>query len=248
MCWPRRCRALKPGAPITAFAPKDKGGVAAEEGAGGLRLRGRRGRAQASPLLQRLRGRPTPIGLAAAMRGRRAAHRAVSGPVVAAGRVQLGPARSRQRAPAGGPCRRCTGEGADLGCGIGLLARAVLTSPKVTALACADIDGRAVGLRRAQSRRSARQGDLGGPAPAAGGRQRPRFRGDEPAVPRRRGGGPGAGRRLHRGGGGDAAQARRLLAGRQPAPALRGGARQRVSRACAVMAEGGGYKIFEARK
>ena len=36
------------------------------------------------------------------------------------------------------------GAGADLGCGIGLLARAVLTSPKVTALTCADIDGRAV--------------------------------------------------------------------------------------------------------
>jgi 16S rRNA (guanine1207-N2)-methyltransferase len=36
------------------------------------------------------------------------------------------------------------GEGADLGCGIGLLARAVLISPKVTALTCADIDGRAV--------------------------------------------------------------------------------------------------------
>ena len=36
------------------------------------------------------------------------------------------------------------GEGADLGCGIGLLARSVLASPKVTALACADLDGRAV--------------------------------------------------------------------------------------------------------
>ena len=37
-----------------------------------------------------------------------------------------------------------SGAGADLGCGIGLLARQVLASPKVTALLCADLDGRAV--------------------------------------------------------------------------------------------------------
>ena len=35
------------------------------------------------------------------------------------------------------------GEGADLGCGVGLLAARVLASPKVTALACVDIDRRA---------------------------------------------------------------------------------------------------------
>jgi len=48
------------------------------------------------------------------------------------------------------------GEGADLGCGIGLLARAVLASPKVTALVCADIDGRAVTI--AVRRHDARKG------------------------------------------------------------------------------------------
>ena len=37
-----------------------------------------------------------------------------------------------------------SGEGADLGCGVGLLAARVLASAKVTALACLDIDRRAV--------------------------------------------------------------------------------------------------------
>ncbi|MBU1375997.1 MAG: methyltransferase [Alphaproteobacteria bacterium] len=37
-----------------------------------------------------------------------------------------------------------SGHGADLGCGVGLLAQKVLTSPAVTSLACLDIDRRAV--------------------------------------------------------------------------------------------------------
>jgi 16S rRNA (guanine1207-N2)-methyltransferase len=40
------------------------------------------------------------------------------------------------------------GRGADLGCGIGLLSRAVLTEPKVTALALVDLDRRAVETAR----------------------------------------------------------------------------------------------------
>jgi 16S rRNA (guanine1207-N2)-methyltransferase len=39
-----------------------------------------------------------------------------------------------------------SGKGADLGCGIGVLARAVLTSPKVTGLAMIDIDRRAIDM------------------------------------------------------------------------------------------------------
>ena len=41
-----------------------------------------------------------------------------------------------------------SGRGADLGCGIGLLSQAVLRSPAVTALACADLDRRAVDCAR----------------------------------------------------------------------------------------------------
>jgi 16S rRNA (guanine1207-N2)-methyltransferase len=39
-----------------------------------------------------------------------------------------------------------SGKGADLGCGIGILSRAVLTSPKVTNLAMIDIDRRAIDM------------------------------------------------------------------------------------------------------
>jgi 16S rRNA (guanine1207-N2)-methyltransferase len=41
-----------------------------------------------------------------------------------------------------------SGKGADLGCGLGVLAHAVLTSPKVSQLALVDIDRRAVDLAR----------------------------------------------------------------------------------------------------
>ena len=41
-----------------------------------------------------------------------------------------------------------SGEGADLGCGIGYLSRAVLTSPKVTRIALIDLDRRAVDCAR----------------------------------------------------------------------------------------------------
>ncbi len=40
------------------------------------------------------------------------------------------------------------GKGADLGCGVGVLARAVLASPKVSQLTMVDIDGRAVEMAR----------------------------------------------------------------------------------------------------
>jgi len=41
-----------------------------------------------------------------------------------------------------------SGEGADLGCGIGLIARAVLAAPKITALHLVDIDRRAIEAAR----------------------------------------------------------------------------------------------------
>lgn len=41
-----------------------------------------------------------------------------------------------------------SGAGADLGCGLGVLSRAVLTSPKVTHLTMIDLDGRAIEMAR----------------------------------------------------------------------------------------------------
>lgn len=135
-------RALKPGAPMTAFAPKDKGGSRlkkALEGFGCTVVEDARKHHRFCSVV-----RPAePVGLAAAMEA--GAPRIVpslglwSQPgVFSWDRPDPGSVRLLEVLPA------LYGEGADLGCGIGLLARAVLTSPKVKALTCADIDGRAV--------------------------------------------------------------------------------------------------------
>ncbi|MDR3508312.1 MAG: methyltransferase [Caulobacteraceae bacterium] len=60
------------------------------------------------------------------------------------------------------------GRGADLGCGVGVLARAVLKSPNVTSLALVDIDRRAIAAARRNiddPRASFAQADLREPAP-----------------------------------------------------------------------------------
>lgn len=135
-------RALKPGAPITAFAPKDKGGSRLKktlEGFGcAVTEDARRHHRFCSAV------RPAePRGLAPAIAG--GAPRIVpalglwSQPgVFSWDRADPGSVRLLEVLPA------LYGEGADLGCGIGLLARAVLASPKVKALTCVDIDRRAV--------------------------------------------------------------------------------------------------------
>lgn len=135
-------RALKPGAPMTAFAPKDKGGSRLKKALEGF------GCAVVEDARKHHRfcsvQRPAePVGLAAAMDA--GAPRIVpslglwSQPgVFSWDRPDPGSVRLLEVLPA------LHGAGADLGCGIGLLARAVLTSPKVTALTCADVDGRAV--------------------------------------------------------------------------------------------------------
>lgn len=135
-------RALKPGAPMVAFAPKDKGGSRlkkALEGFGCTVTEDARKHHRFCSVL-----RPAePRGLAAAIEA--GAPRIVpslglwSQPgVFSWDRPDPGSVRLLEVLPA------LHGEGADLGCGIGLLAQAVLTSPKVKALTCADIDGRAV--------------------------------------------------------------------------------------------------------
>jgi 16S rRNA (guanine1207-N2)-methyltransferase len=138
----RALRALKPGAPLLAFAPKDKGGSrlkSALEGFGcAVSEEGRKHHRFCRTV------RPlTPVGLEAAM--------AAGAPRIV---PQLGmwsqPGVFSWDRPDPGSLRLLAvlpplkGRGADLGCGIGLLARAVLTSPQVTKLVCADIDRRAL--------------------------------------------------------------------------------------------------------
>ncbi|HTK34256.1 MAG TPA: class I SAM-dependent methyltransferase [Caulobacteraceae bacterium] len=138
--------ALKAGAPLTALAPKDKGGarLAKELAAFGCAVeeQGRRH--------QRIchTGRPeTPTGLDAA---------------IAAGRPRLNPDLGLWTQPGLFSWDRpdpgsllliaalppLAGQGADLGCGAGLLSLAVLAHPKVARLDLVDLDRRAVEAAR----------------------------------------------------------------------------------------------------
>jgi 16S rRNA (guanine1207-N2)-methyltransferase len=139
-------RALKPGAPITAFAPKDKGG---------------------SRLKKTLQG----FGCEVSEEARR--HHRFCGAVrpaaprdldqaIAAGAPRIVPSMGLWSQPGvfswdrpdPGSIRllealpALVGRGADLGCGVGLLGQQVLASPKVTALTCVDIDRRAADCAR----------------------------------------------------------------------------------------------------
>jgi len=135
-------RVLKPGAPLTAFAPKDKGG---------------------SRLKKALEGFGCVVGEDARRHHRfchvlRPAKLAGFAEAIAAGAPRIVPALGLWSQPGVFSWDRpdpgslkliealpdLRGRGADLGCGIGLLARAVLASRAVTALACADLDRRAV--------------------------------------------------------------------------------------------------------
>jgi 16S rRNA (guanine1207-N2)-methyltransferase len=135
-------RALKPGAPITAFAPKDKGGSRLKktlEGFGCVVTEDARRHHRFCSAV-----RP------AAPRGLEAAIEAGGPRIVPALGLWSQPGVFSWDRPDPGSVRLLEalpalyGEGADLGCGIGLLARAVLAAPKVRSLTCADIDGRAV--------------------------------------------------------------------------------------------------------
>jgi len=135
-------RVLKPGAPLTAFAPKDKGGSRLKTALEGFGCtvsedarRHHRFCHAAKP--------EAPVGLEAAI--------AAGAPRIAPrlglwsqpgvfswDRPDPGSLRLLEALPA------LEGRGADLGCGVGLLAQGVLASPKVAALVCADLDRRAV--------------------------------------------------------------------------------------------------------
>jgi 16S rRNA (guanine1207-N2)-methyltransferase len=142
----RILQALAPGAPLTALAPKDKGGA-------------------------RLRKELEGFGCAVVDSGRR--HQRICETVrperptgldaaVAAGALQFSEALSLWTQPGvfswdrpDGGTRQLlaalpalAGHGADLGCGLGVLARAVLESPGVAALDLVDLDRRAISAAR----------------------------------------------------------------------------------------------------
>ncbi len=139
-------RVLKPGAPLLAFAPKDKGGSRLKKTLEGF------GCKVAEDARKHHRfchvARPeAATGLAEA---------------IAAGAPRLSPALgvwtqpgvfSWDRLDAGSGklielLPPLAGRGADLGCGVGLLAQRVLAAPAVTELTCVDIDRRAVDCAR----------------------------------------------------------------------------------------------------
>lgn len=139
-------RALKPGGEMIALAPKTRGGkrLAKELTAFGASPRED---ARRHHRICRLERPANPIGLEAAIAA------GAAQPVPALGvwsqpgvfswdRVDPGTALLLRHA--GG----LSGRGADLGCGIGLLARGVLDSVSVGELICVDIDRRAVAAAR----------------------------------------------------------------------------------------------------
>lgn len=139
-------RGLAPGAPLTALAPKEKGGsrLRKELEAFGCQV-DEVGR-QHQRICQTRRP-AAPEGLEAAI--------AAGGPQQLDGTglwTQPG-VFSWDRSDIGSELLiaalpTLSGQGADLGCGIGVLARAVLASPKVTGLELVDLDRRAVDAAR----------------------------------------------------------------------------------------------------
>lgn len=142
----RVLQALTPGAPLTVLAPKDKGGarLRKELEAFGCAV------AETGRQHQRIcetRRPDAPQGLEAA---------------IAAGALQYSPALglwtqpgvfSWDRPDAGTRALLAVlpplaGRGADLGCGLGVLARAVLEGEGVTRLDLVDLDGRAIAAAR----------------------------------------------------------------------------------------------------
>ncbi|MGF3021734.1 class I SAM-dependent methyltransferase [Methylobacterium aquaticum] len=139
-------RALAPGAPLTVLAPKDRGGsrLARELSDFGCRLDES---AKRHHRIVRTARPEAPAGLDAAIAEGAPQHLAdlalwTQPGLFSWNRIDPGTALLIETLPV------LSGRGADLGCGLGVLARAVLASPQVTALALVDIDRRAVAAAR----------------------------------------------------------------------------------------------------
>ncbi len=139
-------RALAPGARLTVLAPKDRGGsrLSRELSGFGCRLDET---AKSHHRIVRTMRPDAPAGLDAAIEEGAPQHFPELGLWTQAGifswnRIDPGTALLIAHLPA------LSGRGADLGCGLGVLARAVLASAKVTGLALVDNDRRAVAAAR----------------------------------------------------------------------------------------------------
>jgi 16S rRNA (guanine1207-N2)-methyltransferase len=139
-------RALKTGGELIVLAPKDKGGMRLR---GELEAFGCKGgeSARRHHRLVACAAPPAPRGVREAI--------AAGGPQIAPhlglwsqpgvfswDRLDPGTRLLLEAAPP------LSGRGADLGCGIGVLARSVLASPSVSSLSLIDIDGRAIAAAR----------------------------------------------------------------------------------------------------
>lgn len=135
-------RALKAGAPLTVFAPKDKGGSRLRKTLEGFGCAVTEAARRHHRFCHTIRP-AAPSGLAAALDA--GAPRIIeslglwSQPgVFSWDRIDPGSARLLAMIP------RLAGRGADLGCGLGALAGPILASPNVAELVCIDLDRRAV--------------------------------------------------------------------------------------------------------
>ena len=141
-----------------------------------------------------------------------------------------------------------SGRGADFGCGVGILSRAVLASREGRA---GDIDRYRPPrsrMRATQHRRCPRDVSLGGRARRCAQAERTGFRRHEPAVPRRRYRGPRA-RRSASSSAPPSRFAAAAFAGSRPTVTcpMRRSCEPRFRRV-ELKIETGGYKIYEARK
>lgn len=134
-------RVLKPGAPLTAFAPKDRGGSRLRKVLEGFGCTVSEEARKHHRFCQAVRP-AAPPGIAEAIAA--GAPQRLPGlglwsqpGVFSWDRVDPGSLRLLELLP------KLAGKGADLGCGIGVLAARVLASPAVTELTCVDIDRRA---------------------------------------------------------------------------------------------------------
>ncbi|WP_407519799.1 class I SAM-dependent methyltransferase [Methylobacterium oryzisoli] len=139
-------RALAPGGSLTALAPKDRGGTRLARELSGFGCAVEEA-AKRHHRICRTRRPASPPGLDEAIA--EGAPRLVPGlglwsqpGVFSWNRVDPGSALLLDHLPP------LAGRGGDLGCGIGVIARAVLASPRVTALDLVDIDRRAVDAAR----------------------------------------------------------------------------------------------------
>ncbi|QFU15756.1 class I SAM-dependent methyltransferase [Microvirga thermotolerans] len=139
-------RALAPGARLTALAPKDKGGSRLRKELEGFGCTVSEESRRHYRICTALR----PAVLTGAEEAVAAGAMRVVEPlglwsqpgIFSWDRLDPGSALLLEHLPP------LSGRGADLGCGIGILARAILQSPKVEALALVDIDRRAVEAAR----------------------------------------------------------------------------------------------------